>query len=496
MKKFTLVALAMMASASCFAQTTPTKPTTLWDGEDTNITSGEHAGFWGDANPVLVENTQTDGINTSAHCLMFKITKGGTNNTVKLPFKNWIKPSMNGSKRVSLMIRKANPENVIVQLSDPTDGSKDYWNNQATWYGGDDKWQKLVFDFTANGDFDKPGVMSITPQAGNIDGDQIVYIDNIVIEDAPRINGKLFSEYNAENPITGDLKLTGAWMKGSSMNVDDNWKPNTYNDFEYFHSQATDGVTSIDMRKASTIGVDINQFFKNPNTIVYANQYYDRGDNNYANIVVGDIATSLVLTDANAFNAPYDFKAESVKLTRDVQSKINSFVLPFEVTADELGATKVATYASNNKNGDKTVYFDKVAEVAANTPFLAEFLGDKNELSFSDKTIAVTPESLGTNFVGVYVPQNAEGKYGIDGNGLLHKGGERATIAAFHAYLNVTGSAAPAAIAFNDSTPTAINGVAADKVANTAVYDLSGRRVYGKLQKGLYIMNGKKVVVK
>lgn len=156
--------------------------------------------------------------------MKFVITKGGNNNTVKLPFRDWIKPSMNGSKRVSLMIKKENAENVIVQLSDPTDGSTGYWYNQATWYDGGNKWQKLVFDFTANGDFDKPGVMSITPQAGNIDGDQIVYIDNIVIEDAPRINGKLFSEYNAENPISGALTLTGAWMKGSSINVDDKWK--------------------------------------------------------------------------------------------------------------------------------------------------------------------------------------------------------------------------------------------------------------------------------
>lgn len=492
MKKFTLVALAMMASASCFAQTT------LWDGEDTKITSGEHAGFWGDANPVLVENTQTDGINPSAHCLMFKITKGGTDNTVKLPFKDWIKPSMNGSKRVSLMIRKANPENVIVQLSDPTDGSKDYWYNQATWYGGDDKWQKLVFDFTPNGDFDKPGVMSITPQAGNIDGEQIVYIDNIVIEDAPRINGKLFSEYNAENPITGDLKLTGAWMKGSSMNVDDGWKPNTYNDFEYFKSQATDGVTSIDMRKASTIGVDINQFFKNPNTIVYANEYYNRGNDNYANIVVDGEAKSLELTDANAFNAPENFTATSVKLTREVLKGVNSFVLPFEVTATELGATQVATYEGCDKPNN-VANFKTAESVAANTPFLTmDVAEDKKttELNFGEKAIA-TPESLGTDFVGVYVPQNAEGKYGIDGNGKLHKGGEHATIAAFHAYLNVAGSgSAPASVAFIGSTPTAINGVAADKVANTAVYDLSGRRVYGKLQKGLYIMNGKKVVVK
>ncbi len=484
MKKFTLVALAMMASASCFAQTT------LWDGEDTKITSGEHAGFWGDASPVLENNPETDGINTTAHCLKFVITKGGNNNTVKLPFRDWIKPSMNGSKRVSLMIKKENAENVIVQLSDPTDGSTGYWYNQATWYDGGNKWQKLVFDFTANGDFDKPGVMSITPQAGNIDGDQIVYIDNIVIEDAPRINGKLFSEYNAENPISGALTLTGAWMKGSSINVDDKWKNNTYNDFEFFKTQATDGVTSIDMRGTVTKDVDINQFFKNPNTIVYADAAYE-----HANVVVNGTAASVELTDANAFNAPEDFTATTVKLTRGVQKGINSFVLPFAATAEELGATQVATYDSYDKAA-KIANFKTAADVAANTPFLTmDVAEDKvtDVLNFGEKTIVATPESLGTDFVGVYAKTNANGKYGINAEGKLQKGGTDAYVNAFHAYLDVK---EPAGVAFNGSTPTAINGVAADKVADTAVYDLSGRRVYGKLQKGLYIMNGKKVVVK
>lgn len=488
MKKFTLVALAMMASASCFAQTI------LWNGEDTKITSGEHAGFWGDASPVLANNPETDGINTSAHCLKFVITKGATN-TVKLPFKDWMRPSMNGSKRVSLMIKKENAENVIVQLSDPTDGSTGYWYNQATWYGGGDKWQKLVFDFTANGDFDKPGVMSITPQAGNIDGDQIVYIDNIVIEDAPRINGKLFSEYNAENPITGALKLTGAWMRGSSMNVDDNWKNNTYNDFEYFNSQATDGVTSIDMRGTVTKEVDIDQLFKNPNTIVYAKENYE-----HANVVVvgadgTGTANSLELTDANAFNAPKGFTATAVKLTRGVQKGINSFVLPFAVTADELGASKVAKFTGYDK-AKKIANFETAADVAANTPFLTmDVAEDKvtDVLNFGEKSIVATPESLGTDFVGVYAKTDANGKYGINAEGKLQKGGAGAYVDAFHAYLNVTNAAG---VAFNGSTPTAINGVAADKTVNTAVYDLSGRRVYGKLQKGLYIMNGKKVVVK
>lgn len=483
MKKFTLVALAMMASASCFAQTT------LWDGEKSEITSKEHAGFWGDASPELADNPEKDGINTSAHCLKFTITKDSK--VVKLPFREWIKPSMNGSKRVSLMIKKGVAENVKVELSDPTDNRAGYWKKQVVWYGGDGKWQKLVFDFTSNGDFDKPGLMTITAQTGDVNAEQTVYIDNIVIEDAPRINGKLLSEYNAKNPITGNLNLTGAWMKGSSINADDdnNWKENTYNDFEYFNSQATDGVTSIDMCGTVTKDVDINQFFKNPNTIVYADDTY--GHNN---VVVKGTVANLVLTDDKAFNAPEGFTAESVKLTRSLQNGINSFVLPFEATATELGASKVATFTSYNA-AEKTANFETVATVAANTPFLTIDAAGAAELSFSAKYIVATPTDLGIDFVGVYAPTSGEGKYGINAAGNLQKGGPTATVNAFHAFLNVNGPA-PARIALNGSTLTAINSITADKVVDTAVYDISGRRVYGKLHKGLYIINGKKVVVK
>ena len=483
MKKFTLVALAMMASASCFAQTT------LWNGEDPEITNrNDNAGFWNDGTPVLFDNPETDGINNSAHCLKFTITKDSK--VVKLPFREWMQPSMNGSKRISLMIKKDANENVQVELSDPTDGSAGYWKKQVVWYGGDNKWQKLVFDFTSNGDFDKPGLMTITAQTNEFEGEQTVYIDNIVIEDAPRINGKLFSEYKDENPITGNLKLTGAWMKGVSSNADGEWKENSYNDFEYFNSHATDGVTSIDMRGTVTKDVDVAQFFKNPNTIVYADAAYD-----HANVVVDGKATSLELNEANAFNAPEGFTATTVKLTRDVRAGINSFVLPFEVTANELSASKVATYKDCTL-GD-VANFITAESVKANIPFLTMDVAEDKELTFTNKGIVATPESLGEEFVGVYAPQSATGKYGINGDGNLQKGGEKATIAAFHAYLDLdVKDPAPARIAINGSTLTAINGVTADKVANTAVYDLSGRRVYGKLQKGLYIMNGKKVVVK
>ncbi len=477
MKKFTLVALAMMASASCFAQTT------LWDGENPEISNKDYAGFWSDGKPELCDNPETNGINNSAHCLKFTINKDSK--VVKLPFREWMKPSMNGSKRISLMIKKNVNENVCVELSDPTDGSVGYWKKQVVWYSGDNKWQKLVFDFSSNGDFDNPGIMTITAQTNDFEGEQTVYIDNIVIEDAPRINGKLFSEYNAENPITGDLKLTGAWMKGASLNADADWKENTYNDFEYFNSHATDGVTSVDMRGTVTKDVDVAQFFKNPNTIVYADAAYD-----HANVVVNGTATNLLLTDANAFNAPYDFTAESVKLTRSLQNGINSFVLPFEVSANELGANKIATY--KNCVLGNVANFETAESVVANTPFLTTDAKEASELTFTNKSIVATPENLGTDFVGVYTRTKAQGKYGIDEKGNLHKGGADAYVNPFHACLNVEGVAS---VAF-DGSVTAINNIAADKVANTAVYDLSGRRVNGKLQKGLYIMNGKKVVVK
>lgn len=477
MKKFTLVSLAMMASASCFAQTT------LWDGENPEISNKDYAGFWSDGKPELCDNPETNGINNSAHCLKFTINKDSK--VVKLPFREWMKPSMNGSKRISLMIKKNVNENVCVELSDPTDGSVGYWKKQVVWYSGDNKWQKLVFDFSSNGDFDNPGIMTITAQTNDFEGEQTVYIDNIVIEDAPRINGKLFSEYNAENPITGDLKLTGAWMKGASLNADADWKENTYNDFEYFNSHATDGVTSVDMRGTVTKDVDVAQFFKNPNTIVYADAAYG-----HANVVVNGTAASVELTDANAFNAPYDFTAKSVKLTRSLQNGINSFVLPFEVSANELGANKIATYKSCDLGN--VANFETAESVVANTPFLTTDAKEASELTFTNKGIVATPKTLGTDFVGVYTRINAEGKYGIDENGKLHMGGAKAYVNPFHAYLNVEGVTS---VAF-DGSVTAINNIAADKVADTAVYDLSGRRVNGKLHKGLYIMNGKKVVVK
>lgn len=484
MKKFTLVALAMMASASCFAQTT------LWDGEDKN------SGLWDRCSPETVDNPLKEGINTSDKCVKFTITGNDwEHGDIVLDLKSLYGEGgldMTKSKRLSIMIKKSFSSNVKIELSA---GANTYTKRIASWCDGGDKWQKLVFDFTTNcefGDMGNPKELAIYP--GIEDGQessQEIYVDNIVLEDIPTVNnGSLWDA--ADGSLTGKLKLTGGYFKTTCSNVDNGWEKINIDDFAKLNDKLSAEVTSIDMRNASTLGVDINKFFenKNPNTIVYANENYE-----HANVVVGDNGTgtadNLELTDANAFNAPENFTATNVKLTRSLQNDINSFVLPFYVSAEDLGC-KVATYkgcdAGNYAN------FETVKDVDANTPFLTIGAKEASELTFTNKGIVATPETLGEEFVGIYAPQSATGKYGINKEGNLQKGGTDATIAAFHAYLDV--NSAPARIAINGSTLTAINGVTADKVANTAVYDLSGRRVYGKLQKGLYIMNGKKFVVK
>ncbi len=503
MKKFTLIALAIMASATSFAQTT------LWNGEDKDLNTT--AGFWNDGTPVLVDNPETDGINTSSKCIKFTMTNN-ENKMVKLPFGEWFKESMNGRKRISLMIKKNVNENVMVELSDPTDGSAGYWNKQVVYYTGAGKWKKLVFDYTANGDFDNPGLMTITAQTGDVNDNQDVYIDNIVIEDAPKINGKLFSEYNAENKLTGDVKLTGAWMKGSSMNANVSpWQANTYNDYEYFYSLA-DNITSVDLREAQASDVDVNQFFKNPNTLVYANEAYDHvnvvakqnfTNANNENVEVLYAAKGLELNDANAFSCPEAFTAANVKLTRNVREGINSFVLPFYAGASELGADALATFKEVK---DQSVYFTKADHADANVPFITIGLKDAADNKVFDffgnqKYVEATPTEFNYAFKGVYVAQNAKGLYGINADGDLQIGGAEAKIKPFHAYYKAAEGETPAAKINIEGEATGINNVAATTVANGAVYDLSGRRVAEKLAgaslvKGIYVVNGKKVVVK
>lgn len=491
MKKIITFSFALMASATMFAQTT------LWDGEKQEI--GTQGGLWPDGSPTVVENPEKGGINNSDKCLMFTMTQNSK--VVKIPFRDWIKPSMDGSKRISLMIKKPQNENVQIEISDPTNGSDRYWKKTASYYSGDDKWQKIVFDFSTNGDFDYPGIMTITAQTGEVTEEQNVYIDNVEIEPATKVNGKLLS--NIQNgSLNGKIALSGAWMKGDCQNADGEWQKYEYNDFGKLAAKLGGNANSIDMRGTITKDVDVNGMRgDHSNVLVFADEAY------VANNVVNNCkCANLVLDETKAFASPENFNAENVSITRKVYAGKNTLCLPFDVSKEDLGAQAIATYTRNEvKDGKTIINFDKHPNVEANVPFIAQFDETKETLTFKDKDVVNTPTVMGNPFIGTYTPGSAAGKYGLNADGKFQKGGETAKINAFSAYLTLSEAqeARPILLAIGGQT----TGINAATIANgnetVKVYNLQGCLVATAkslndlhLANGVYIVNNKKVIVK
>lgn len=490
MKKFTLIALAIMASATSFAQS---EQTVLWNGEDKELNTD--GGMWADrCDPKVIETPDKNDVNGSSKCLEFTINDKENDWENRAIAWNLASDNEIYQERVlSLKIKKAKKGNVKIDL-DCGDGKHVF---TAQWYNDENTWQKLYFAFPKDQTFEKPKVITIFANTEKEDVGQKIYIDDIMIEAQPKVGDKVLSEVNN---ISGNVTLTGTWLNFTCANPT-NWTDITYNSYNDFNNKSTNTLTSVDITGAEAHDVDIDQFFKkNPNTIVYANANDTYKD--HANVVIAGKAAAVTLNDAYAFNIPSGFDATTVTLTRKLQGGINSFVLPFWVNANDLKSTSLATYSSGDNN---EVVFTKVTEVGANTPFItvgySKAEGAGEELTWSDKGFVATPTEFTAPFKGVYAPQSAEGLYGINANGDLQIGGTDAKIKAFHAYYELAeGQAVPAKISF-EGEATGINNVAAATVANGAVYDLSGRRVAEKLAgaslaKGIYVVNGKKVVVK
>jgi hypothetical protein len=470
-------------AANGFAQTV------LWDGE--SYDEGSRGGCWDDGAPTVVANPDQSGINTSSKCLKFTMTS--SSKVVKIPFRDWIKPDLASNRRVSLMIRKTNNTNVQIELSDPTnDGAAGFWEKTAAWYGNSGQWQRVVFDFSTNTKLgDHPGVMSITASTDDVASDEDVYIDNIVIEPLPMVNGTELSKIE-DGSLKGNLTLTGSWMKGDCQNTDGTWTKVEYDDFSKLAAKLNSSVTSVNLQGARV--KDAYNAFENvnPNIIVYTDDAFN-GDN----MVSGGKTSKLVLNEGYAFAAPTGFTADNVEVTRELASGYNTICLPFAYTAAEQGATAVAKYASTSTADDiETVTFNTVETASANLPYVLSGTTASSTLTFTNKTIEATPASLTDGLLnGVYAVTDGEGKWGI-GDQVFQKGAAGATFNSFHAYLSESVSAAKVAFAISDAT-----GIKNINAENTAAdgqyYTLNGVRVNrNNLQKGIYIINHKKVIVK
>lgn len=220
------------------------------------------------------------------------------------------------------------------------------------------------------------------------------------------------------------------------------------------------------------------------------------------NVVVGTTASSLSLADGNDWGVTKDFTAAAVSYDRVFNTGANyvqSFVLPFGFTVPE--GTTVAELSS--VNGDNLV-FKPVAETEANKPYLvvttdADFINKLTNVQVKATTGAdLTTTVDGVSHIGSYTAQNVANVYGY-ANGKFVKA-TTGSVKPFRTYIKVTGAqAAPMAFGVNiEGTVTGINN-ATTATAKEAIYNLQGVRVSGDLKhltKGVYIVNGQKVVVK
>lgn len=222
------------------------------------------------------------------------------------------------------------------------------------------------------------------------------------------------------------------------------------------------------------------------------------------NVVVGTTASSLSLTDGNDWGVTKDFTAAAVSYDRVFKTGtdyVQSFVLPFGFTVP--AGTTVAELSS--VNGDNLV-FKPVTETVANKPYLvvtndADFINKLTNVQVKATTGAdLTTTVDGVSHIGSYTAQNVEGVYGY-ANGKFVKANS-GSVKPFRTYVKVTGAqgAAPMAFGVNiEGTVTGINNATTAATAKEAIYNLQGVRVSGDLKhltKGVYIVNGQKVVVK
>lgn len=168
-----------------------------------------------------------------------------------------------------------------------------------------------------------------------------------------------------------------------------------------------------------------------------------------------------------------------------------TFCAPFTVALPESVTASIITAANGNE-----LVFEPVAGnvVLANTPVLVEASAAES-LSVSGVYAKGTPVAgLLTGVyentpapVGSYVLQNLD-KVGF----YLVAEGNQPTVGANRCYLTVP-AAGVKAFFLNGGDATGISGVDANVDANEAIYNLAGQRI-NKLQKGINIINGKKIL--
>ena len=255
-----------------------------------------------------------------------------------------------------------------------------------------------------------------------------------------------------------------------------------------------ENITCFDVTALISAGQTLNA--ANPNALFIAN---DGMVTNTKNVIVSGTCANLELTDGKPFKAPSAFTATAAKFTKTISAAgYGTMVIPFDAAL----ATGVdAAYNLTGDDGSKVTYTD-ASSIAANKPVLVKAAAGNYDFTATSVELGATvDESTNGKLIGTYAGTTAVAgatnyvlQNGAAGLGFFLVTGTDATIKPFRAYLNTAAAASMLSLDFGD-----ITGIDATelvkKAGNESFYNLNGQRV-AQPAKGLYIVNGKKVVLK
>ena len=251
-------------------------------------------------------------------------------------------------------------------------------------------------------------------------------------------------------------------------------------------------------------------------------KYYIVSDGNFYNVDGGGVTIKntrfyvqivvpkVAINETETYDNTQAYKYANITLTRTIKANMNTVVLPFELTAEDIeylgGEDAVAYTVSAYANDNLT--FTIAEAVPANTPFFLKATEAGTEFTFLNKKVeagipeAVTPDGacslLGSYEATFPVPESdaMQTAYILSG-GQFYKVDSPVTIRNTRFYVLVDGehNANTLGFTFIDGEANAINGIASETAAPEGIYNLQGQKVE-KATKGIYIINGKKVLVK
>ena len=267
--------------------------------------------------------------------------------------------------------------------------------------------------------------------------------------------------------------------------------------------------------------IDISGFAAGQHTIaVWFNcdqQWDSNGGSNYVATFTKKAPTSIASSDdIKISDDPVDVQINGLTLYKDTYW--NTLCLPFSLTATEIETSPLAgvvirqlSESTLNDEGILTLQFSEAESIEAGVPYIVKWNNEGSNIVnpiFTGVKLSVNEPGFVDGdymFNGTFAstPINGQNYLYLGANNTLYWPDGDVTVGAFHAYFKLNPSASSQGIKafvlnFDDNNEaTSIKQINNAESTTNSYFTLDGRRLNDKPStSGIYIHNGKKVVIK